>query len=779
MLHRLVLLIAFVAFVGSLTSSGFVRTEIGARAAEPVGDSVPSGLWELAATHKAPFDMRLIEPLGKLLVVSDLTGQVAAIRPDSGLVAWSRKVPSEASLGGAMSGVWPLATDDGGVVLAAGDSITAFRADVGSRLWERDLGCQTNGCHTRVVHASVPAGSKDAVLFMATGGVVQSELVRLDPLTGVPMWRRAATVQHPKRVIATKALLISEDSIEPYTIRFFDPADGRVIGAWQPSIGGVTKPVSELLHLADGRTVAIDLRPESGLASVTVLSATGSEITERQVPRPTGVTNLATVAARVDDGLAIFTPDPSNSAAYVTTFLLDAPWTARTEKITTWAAPMLVSGKWTFAPSIRAAGAGWSSTGNGRWAREVTGIDTSPQRTRTFAVGARLVMVDLGDSKTKTQAIVTLEGASGRLHGIGIPELGDGTIDRGIAVGDEIILTRGKALFRMVLVPWASAVDKLRAARAQGTDIQSYLQRHLRFGAAGKALSDAVRMGGDKRDPPSDTKGGPSAPAGEAKLSPEDAALVKALRDSWLASSPNEALLGMVALVDQAPERSARRQALLNAFSTLLLDLVLAPGVVPRGDDVVVSLTSLVRSFDWEAQASPPSRTAVSIYGALMALVDEPLAGADMLAPHIGSDALLTEARLELARRALFLSRKSAGALRTDTSRQMLVSALRLFKHFEALVGSQFAALSASFDRVVSGDVDATRVLESTLVEVEGPFASRKGAGPATCQLACEATANLCGGGAVDACQSRCVKTGAVRLSAQTRPTPDPQWYCH
>ncbi len=777
MLHRLVLLIAPIALIACGGA---------AHAAEPVGDSVPSGLWELAATHKAPFDMRLIEPLGKVLVVSDLTGQVAAMRPDSGLIAWSRKVPSEASLGRAMSGVWSLATDEGGIVIAAGDSITAFRADVGSRLWERDLGCQSNGCHTRVVHASVPAGSKDPLLFLATGGVVQSELVRLDAATGAPLWRRAATVQHPKRVIATKSLLITEDSIEPYTIRFFDPADGRVIGAWQPSIGGATKPVSELLHLADGRTIAIDLRPDSGLASVTVLSATGSEITERQVPRPAQVTNLATVAARVDDGLAIFTPDPSNSAAYVTTFLLDAPWTARTEKITTWAAPMLIGGKWTFAPSVRAAGAGWSSTGNGRWAREVTGIDTSPQRTRTFAVGAKLALIDLGDSRTKTQAIVTLEGVSGRLHGIGIPELGDGTIDRALAVGEEIILTRGKTLFRMVLVPWASAIEKLRAARAQGTDIQSYLQRHLRFGPAGKALSDAVRLG-DKRDPPPDSKtgpktgpeSGPTVAQGDGKLTPEDAALIKALRDAWLASSPNEALKGMVALVEQAPERSARRQALLNAFSTLLLDLVLAPGVVPRGDDVVVSLTSLARSFDWEAQASPPSRATVSIFGALMALVDEPLAGADLVAPHIGSDGLLTEARLELARRALFLSRKSAGALRTDTSRQMLVSALRLLKHFEALVGSQFAALSASFDRVVSGDLDATRVLESALIEAEGPFASRKGAGPAMCQLACEATASVCGGGAVDACQSRCVKTGAVRLSAQTRPTPDPQWYCH
>ncbi len=120
------------------------------------GGPLPTGVWELAATHKAPFEMRTLEPLAGVLVMSDLTGVVAAIRPDSGLVVWTRKVAAIERL----SGVWPLATAEGGVVLAAGDSLQAFRADVGSRLWERDLGCQLNGCQTRVVHASVRDGGK-------------------------------------------------------------------------------------------------------------------------------------------------------------------------------------------------------------------------------------------------------------------------------------------------------------------------------------------------------------------------------------------------------------------------------------------------------------------------------------------------------------------------------------------------------------------------------------------------------------------------------------------
>jgi len=745
-----------------------------ASAADPLAEPLPTGLWELAATHKAPFEMRMLEPLAGVLVMSDMTGSLVAIRPDSGLVVWTRKVPAIET----MSGVWPLATADGGIVLAAGDSLAAFRADVGSRLWERDLGCQLNGCQTRVVHASVPDGGKEPMLFLAAGGIVQSELVRLDPVTGAPMWRRAATVAHPKRVLATRDLLVSEDSLDPYTVRFFHPADGRVLGVWQPVSGGVPKPVSDLILLPDGRTIAVDLRPSDGLALVTVLSSSGGEITERQLKRPAQVINSAVLAGRVDDGLAIFTPDPGAGLAYVTTMLLDEPYSARTEQVKSWAEPLRLAGRWAFAPSVRAPGAVWSATGTGRWSREVAGIDAGPGRTRTFSAGGRLVLVDLGDAKSKSQALATVDGA-GRLHGIGAPELGQGTIDRALVIGDDVILTRGKQLFRMVLVPWADAVTKLRAARGQGADVSPFLQRLNRFGPAAKALSEAVR--GRETPPGPDTNPTPIPPSDSSapSLSTEDIALVSALRESWF-TNPVDTLQGMTALVEQAPERSPRRHALLEAFSTLLLDLVLAPGIVPRGEDTAASLTALARSFEWETQALPPSRSAAAIYAALMALTDEALAGADLLS-RAGNDPLLNEARLELSRRALYLLRKSAGPLKTDTSRSMLVSALRFFRHLEGLVGGELAAVTALLDQVAANDVDATRTLEATLARAEGPNAARKATGPALCQLACEATVAICGGvsDGASACQSRCEKTGAVRMAVAARPTVDAHWYCH
>ncbi len=619
----------------------------------------------------------------------------------------------------------------------------------------------------------------EAMLFLAAGGIVQSELVRLDPLTGAPLWRRAATVAHPKRVLASRDLLVSEDSLEPYLVRFFDPSDGRVLGTWQPGVAGVPKPVSDLILLPDGRVIAVDLRPSDGLALVTVMSATGSEFTERQLKRPAQVSNAAVVAGPVDDGLAIFTPDPAGATAYVTTMLLEAPWTARTEQVKSWTEPLRLGGRWAFAPSVRAPDAVWSTTGTGRWTRDVTGIDTNPTRTRTFAVGGRLALIDLGDARARSQAIATLDAAGG-LHGFGALELGQGTIDRVLAFGDELILTRGKQLFRMVLVPWADAVNKLRAARAQGTDVSPFLQRLMRFGAPAKALSEAVRGVGGDRTLPEPSPEPPPPSDSSAPLSPEDAALVGALREAWF-SNPIDTLQGMTALVEQAPERSPRRHAVLAAFSILLLDLVLAPGVVPRGEDSAPSLVSLARSFEWEAQARPPTRATAAIYAALMALADEPLAGADVLS-RASSDSLSSDARLELSRRALYLLRKSAGPLKTDNSRQMLVSALRFFRHLEALVGSEMAAITALLDRVAAHDLDATHSLEAALVRAEGPGATKKGAGPGLCQLACEATLAVCGegfSGAVIGCQARCEKTGAVRFSALGRATSDARWFCH
>ncbi len=745
-------------------------------AAAPTELPLPEGIWELAATHQAPFEMRTLEPLAGVLVVSDLAGSVAAVRPDSGLVVWTRKVSVIESLGG----VWPLATDGGGLVLVAGTTLSAYRADVGTRLWERALGCQKLGCIQRVVHAASHDDGKTTMLFLAGGGLVQTELARLDPKTGQPLWRRAVEVQHPRRALSRRDLLVVEDAVAPYTVRFIDPVDGVLRGTWDPSSSGIEGAVTELMLLADGRTVAVHLRPgDDALALVTVLSPEGREITGRRVPRPAQVTNQPVLATPIADGLAIFTPEPQAGVAYVTTMLLAEPWSARTEQVRTWSEPLPVAERWVLAPSVRAPGASWSSIGGPRWAIEPPGVDADPQRTRSFVAGRRVALIDHGDSRgrNKAHAIVTVDAVSGRLHGLGAHDLGSGQLDRAVALGEDLVLTRGRTIFRLVLVPWRDAVAKLRETRAQGVEIQPWLQRFARFGTVSRALNDGLR-GGASNDRPGPAT---SLPGGDAfaPLSPEDERLVAALREAWLAK-PSDGIAGLVGLLEQAPERSERRHTLLAAFSGLILELVLAPGLLPRGEDVDSNLVAMARMLERESAERAPDRHVAAIYGAVMALLDEALTGADLLA-RVTPDQVVSEARLELARRSLHLLRKSAGTLRTETSRQTLVSALRLFPHLDALFGPEATTVGALLDRVAAHDIDATRELDALIAETHGLRAQKKGAGPALCQLACEATLAFCGdakAGDVIACQTRCTKTGAVRFSSGARPSVDPRWLC-
>ena len=738
-----------------------------ARAQSEPPEPLPVGLWELAASHTSPFELRETHSLGHLLVVSDLATAVAVVRADSGLVAWTRKLPGQDG----PVGVWSMPSPEGGLVLAGRDTLQAFRGDVGSRLWERELGCAAGGCQLRVVFAgATPEG--DPALYLATGGVVQDQLVRLDPATGKPLWYKAATVQHPRRVLATRDLLVVEDAISPFALRFLDPADGKLLGAWEPRHEAGPRPVSELSLMPDGRMLTVDLRPDNGLALVTLIGRAGAEETQRQVPRAAQITNQPVRAALTDDGLAIFTPDPAGQGAFVTTMLLAAPFTARTEQIKSWGEPLLSGGRWAFAPSVRGPAAQWGAVGTGRWMRQIAGIDPDPARSRTFAVGSRLALVESGEGRAKTTAIATVEARTGRLHGLGAPEIGGGAFEHALTLGEDIVLVRGKSLYRLALVPWNDAVARVRAAKQKGADIQPFLLRLNRFGPPGKAFSDAVRSGGGSS--------GPDAPPEGAvvpdTLGPEDQAMIAALRETWLTGDPSETLQALQQTVEQTPERSARRMAMLDAVAGLLLDLVLAPGSVPRGDGGD-DLVAIARAFEREAAARPPERRTAAIYAGVMALVDDGMTGADVLA-RVGADPGVPEARLELSRRALHLLRKSAGPLKTDTSRQMLVSGLRFFRHLEELTGSAYAGVNALLDQAVA-DEGAAHTLQALLIEVEGARATRRGAGPALCQLACEAAAATCGAESrVTVCQDRCSKTGAVRFSAMTRPTADPRWFC-
>jgi len=808
------------AIVGAVACCALSVSTLAAEPAPPA-EPLPDGLWELANAHELPFAARTLTAGRDVVIISDLATQIAGVRPDSGLVVWRRKATGLALRGGP----WLLPGGSGGsggrgdpkdaeVVVVAGDALTAWRADVGARLWERDLGCQGDLCAERVALAS------DAGLYLAVGGVVQDGLMRLDPTSGAPLWAKPARVGHPRKVLANgppsvdrQGLLVVEDGQAPFTVHFLDPVDGRELGTWtraKDPVTGLARPPSELLVRADGRVAAVELRPTEGLAEVTLIGRDGTELTERAVPRPAGVTSMPVRALLTADGLAIVTPSPEAGLALVTTMLLDKPWTARTERVKSWADPLMTASGLVFPPSIGADPV-WSASGSSRWSRSLPGVDGASGRTSTFVIGARLVALESADARSRASGLVTVDATSGRVQGIGAPDLAlpsDAAdpkastrqgIDLAAAFGDELVLARRSTLYRVVLVPWNTALERLRSAKDGGGDLRPLLGRLARFGAAARALADAVGEslpGGPVPEPgpstrPPDATNGPTAASANsppstasttgaaaaptATLAAADLALIDALREAWRGGDAKGALEGMLALVDQAP--AARRGPLLDAFADLVLDLVLAPGLAPRGD-AAESLVALGRALESAARTSSVSRRSAVIFAATMALIDEPLAGADLLV-QVAPDPMTSAARGELARRALFQLHRSAGPLKTDTSRQMLVGGLRFFRHLDELAAAHAAEVQALLDTAAT-DPGAARRLDSLLTTLEGPSASRKGSGPALCRVACEVVRDRCdlGDTPTRPCEERCGKGGAVRFSPAARPGADGSWLC-
>ncbi|MFO0750705.1 MAG: hypothetical protein U1F43_34305 [Myxococcota bacterium] len=218
-------------------------------------------------------------------------------------------------------------------------------------------------------------------------------------------------------------------------------------------------------------------------------------------------------------------------------------------------------------------------------------------------------------------------------------------------------------------------------------------------------------------------------------------------------------------------------------MSRLALGEVLATGAVPRDDDAKSALVGLARSFD--AAAKPGTTSAIALWGALAARLDEPLLAADVLA-HARSaataDPLVEPAYLEVARRATRQIRVSAGALATSTQRDMLVAGLRFFRHLDAVLGPSSDRAAELMDQAGASPA-AARELAQLLAANEGSAASQKSAlGPATCELACDAAARLCPN-EVDrpTCQVRCARTGVVRFVDRARPLASEAretWFC-
>jgi hypothetical protein len=713
----------------------------------------PEGIWELAASHRLPIDARVVLGAGGLVVASDLRTAILGVRPDSGLVVWQRK------LGAGPHGVqlWRVRGAED-VVLVRGDKLVAYRADVGVRLWEKDLGCR-EACEVRVVHAGPLDEGRGEAIYLAQGGVVQEAVMRVDPVRGEPMWANAAKVRHPRAVVTGEAFAAFEEGQAPFSVVFVEPATGRELGRWEK----VRQVPSSALLVQGGRLVAVELRPEDGgLASVVILRPDGEVLSERHIARPSVVQTEPMLARARGRGLGIWTPDPARGRAFVTSMELEPPWKARTESVATSSAPVDGRGLafvWGEPWQLVMAGEGGTMI--------LPTAEVGPPR--AFAVDGRLVVVER--AAKGGGALASIE--AGRVSGVGAGAWGE---VMGVAsVGEQLVLVArdadGAVLHRLGFVSWGEAISKLRAARAAGQDVDEVVTRLARVAPVKEALGDASQEVPEvpEAEPPESAQGGIAA---------EDIALVGALREAWRRGEAVESLEAMQTLVEQAS--GERRRTLLGAFAELVLDLVLAPAARLKPDGVL-ALTALARYAETETRTKPLSRPVLGLYAAAAAILDEPLVGADLLEASMQpEDALISQSRLELARRALHLLRMSAGPLKTDTSREMLVAGLRFFKHLDAVVGEYASEVRAKLEEA-SISSDATRELVTHLIRAEGDTARLKRPQVATCQLACEATLVVCGDGAVgrvEACRSRCMSQGAVRFSSASRPTEDSRWFC-
>lgn len=163
-----------------------------------------------------------------LVVASDLRHGLAAITPESGTIHWTH-----IASGGRLDSVWVR----GDRVVVAGADLTVLDRRTGRLVWSRPLGCVSRAQCAGRVHA-VDADS----VYVAGGGQVHRELLRLAVLDGRVGWPKAASVRHPRAVLVGRKVVAAQDGTRPFTLRFFDRRDGAALSTWTPTWNGEPRP---------------------------------------------------------------------------------------------------------------------------------------------------------------------------------------------------------------------------------------------------------------------------------------------------------------------------------------------------------------------------------------------------------------------------------------------------------------------------------------------------------------------------------------------------------
>ncbi|MFT7578472.1 MAG: hypothetical protein ACI9MR_000130 [Myxococcota bacterium] len=270
------------------------------------------GIYRPTEEFRAPFEVRwsAVSPeASDVVVISDLSTGVAAIRADSGVVVWTR-------LGlGTVRGVWVR----GGDVIVAADRLSAYRIDVGTRVWDTDMECDAHGkrCRARVVHVDTDG------VYVASGGQVQNRLMLFDLVTGKRRWRKKAEVQHPRAVVAGNDFVAIQEANPPYAVSFVSKANGKVLGRWVRRVKGIPRPASDLFLDSRGRLVALDLRPEDGsLLELNVVGRSGKALFSGAIPRPQGLTRYPVWATVEINTLLVLVPEPEQERAQLLRYVI-------------------------------------------------------------------------------------------------------------------------------------------------------------------------------------------------------------------------------------------------------------------------------------------------------------------------------------------------------------------------------------------------------------------------------------------------------------------------